>query len=158
MSTAGAVPVSGPPEEITQLTVVSADPRRYQIDAEGRAALVATRCRRCQTAVFGTHRACLACASPQVHRAIAVGRGTVLSYTIIHRASSDWSGHVPYLLAEVETDDHVVVVASVIEEAGLAVPIGARVDLRETRVEHPSGGSLVAIYQWAPGTGHQVRA
>jgi uncharacterized OB-fold protein len=131
--------------------IVSADPRRFEVDTAGHGTLVATRCTGCDTVVFGTHRACLACASVRVERTAVAGRGTVLSYSVIHRPSKDWWGSVPYTVAEVRTDDSVIVVAGVVDvPAEGTVDIGARVELRPVLVEHPDAAAWVAVFQWTP--------
>jgi uncharacterized protein len=134
-----------------QRPVVSADPRRFEVDTAGHSTLVATRCTGCDAVVFGTHRACLACASAHVERMAVAGRGTVLSYSVIHRPSKDWWGSVPYTVAEVCTEEDVVVVAGVVDvPAEVKVDIGTRVELRPVLVEHADAEAWVAVFQWTP--------
>jgi uncharacterized OB-fold protein len=136
-------------------TVVSADPKRFEIDARGNGALVGTACAGCGATVFGTHHACLACASQNIGRVPVTGRGTVLSYSVIHRPSKDWWGSVPYTVAEVQTEDNVVVVAGMVDLNDLEFPggqltVGLPVELRRVLIEHPEHQALVAVFQWAP--------
>jgi uncharacterized OB-fold protein len=136
-------------------TVVSADPKRFEVDAWGNGTLVSTTCADCGTTVFGTHHACLACASQNIGRIPVTGRGAVLSYSVIHRPSKDWWGSVPYTVAEVQTEDDVVVVAGMVvlvdsELPGGQITVGLPVELRRVLVEHPEQDALVAVFQWAP--------
>jgi len=112
--------------------------------------LVATRCEDCGTSVFGTHRACLACASPRVRRISLTSRGTLLSWSVVHRPAKDWWGSVPYVVAEAETDDGVVVVAGMVDLADVQVEAGMRVELRTVLLDHPTADARVAVYQWRP--------
>jgi uncharacterized protein len=130
--------------------VLSADPKRFDADAAGIGALIAIRCDECGTTVFGSHRACLACASVHVHRVPVSGRGTVLSYSTVHRASRDWCRTVPYTVAEVQTDDDVVVIAGMVDIEPGEVAVGLPVELRHVLVEHPAVDAWVAVFQWAP--------
>lgn len=135
--------------------VRSLDTDRLEIAPDGRPALVGTRCDLCATITFAAHRACLACASPRVRRCTLAGRGRVLSYTRIHRASAEWWGTVPYVVAEVRTDDGVVVTAGMVGLGDGSVAVGAPVELACVVVEPsapgagPPAGSM-AVYQWAP--------
>ena len=137
-------------ELLGEQKVVSVDPRRFVVKAEGQGSLIATRCEMCHVVVFGTHGACLACGSAKVHSTSIAQRGRVLSYTTVYRPSKDWWGSVPYVLAEVETDDGVVVVAGMVEISSLQVEAGMRVVLRCVLVEQPSEPIRVGVYQWSP--------
>jgi uncharacterized OB-fold protein len=130
--------------------LVSADPARFEVHGAAGATLIGTSCTRCETTAFGAQRACLACASNDVERVAVDGHGTVLTYSIIHRPAKDWWGSTPYVVAEVETDDHVVVVAAMVDISPEEVVVGARVELRCVLVDGPTPDVSVAVYQWAP--------
>jgi uncharacterized OB-fold protein len=136
-------------------TVVSADPKRFEVDARGNGGLVGTACAGCGATVFGIHHACLACASQNIGRVPVAGRGTVLSYSVIHRPSKDWWGRVPYTVVEVQTEDNVVVVAGMVdlndsEFPGGQLTVGLPVELHRVLIAHPEHHPLVAVFQWAP--------
>lgn len=139
-------------EITTERRIVSTDPQRYAVRRDGSGTLVATHCATCGERVFGSFRACLGCASPEVTVTEAARTGRLLNFTVVHRAPAGWWGGVPYVLGEVETDDGVVVTAGMVDAAN-GVVVGMPVELRDVVVEHPTEEARVGVFQWAPRPG-----
>ncbi len=60
------------------------------------------------------------------------GEGTLVTYTVVHRAAQSWTGRVPYALGEVELPEGIVVTAEVIEPPPGALRRGARAARRSS--------------------------
>ncbi|MEL7158996.1 MAG: OB-fold domain-containing protein, partial [Actinomycetota bacterium] len=72
--------------------------------AEGR--LTLQRCRSCETVIWWPRSLCPQCASFDLDWFTASGRGTVYSYTVVHRSQGrTWNEVTPYVLAYVELDE-----------------------------------------------------
>ena len=78
--------------------------------------LIGSRCQSCGTAQFPARDFCPACRtdSAQMHVLLSQ-RGIVFSYTVVHQSPG---GRTPYLLAYVDLDDHVRVLAQIEELDG----------------------------------------
>jgi uncharacterized OB-fold protein len=86
------------------------------------------RCADCGRFHFYPRPACPWCASTSVAPASASGRGTVYSYSVVHRAPSKaFADQVPYVVAIIETDEGPHLMSRIVGIAPEAVTIGLRV-------------------------------
>lgn len=84
--------------------------------AEGR--LVLPRCDRCATVIWYPRHLCPACGATDVTWFEASGRGTVYSYTVVHRGEGDFAGLPPYTIAYVELEEGPRVLANLLGDTG----------------------------------------
>jgi hypothetical protein len=88
-------------------------------------------CDDCGTRIAYPHVVCPNCLSDRLSRQASVGRGTVYSFTTLHRAGNPAMGsRVPYTIVLVELDEGVRVLADLADDAGEPVPrIGMSVEV-----------------------------
>jgi uncharacterized OB-fold protein len=86
------------------------------------------RCASCGRFHFYTRPACPRCRSTDVAPAPASGRGSVDSYSVVHRAPSKaFADQVPYVVAIVETDEGPHLLSRIVGITPENVRIGLRV-------------------------------
>ena len=86
-------------------------------------------CARCGR-VFAPTRAVCACGSAAIAWKDCSGRGTVFSYTVVHRAPDPaFRGELPYVLAVIELEEGARLMSNVIGCAPAEVRIGAPVQV-----------------------------
>jgi uncharacterized protein len=83
---------------------VSADNREH-FDGLEAGKLLLPRCERCGTVIWYPRHFCPACGALEVTWFEACGRGTVHSFTVIHRGQGDYAEAAPYVLAYVELEE-----------------------------------------------------
>jgi uncharacterized OB-fold protein len=90
--------------------------------------LVMPRCLDCSRYHFYPRTLCPHCGSTRLEWSACGGRGTVYSYTIVHRAPSPaFAADVPYVVAVVEIDEGPRLMTNVVGCAPDAVRIGMKV-------------------------------
>jgi uncharacterized OB-fold protein len=138
-----------------EATRISAMPDRFRVDgAGGEAALLGVRCRACSSTLLGTARFCRRCTSEELEQVELSRRGTLHSYTVVHRAGGTWSGPVPYALAEVLLPEGVLVASRVVDwEDGEELEIGAPYELTSEVVDRDEEGNEIVIYRWRKASG-----
>jgi uncharacterized protein len=95
--------------------------------------LVLPHCPVCAAPFWYPRGFCPRCGSESIEWRKSTGRGRVHSYTIVRRAGGDWAEHTPFVLAYVELDDGVTLVANVIDCPEDAIEIGLPVTARFER-------------------------
>ncbi|MEM9564773.1 MAG: Zn-ribbon domain-containing OB-fold protein [Actinomycetota bacterium] len=93
--------------------------------AEGR--LTLQRCADCGTVVWWPKALCPTCQSFDLGWFDATGRGTVYSYTVVHRAPGSWGRAAPYVLAYVELEEGPRLMTNIVDCDPEAVAIDAAV-------------------------------
>ncbi|MFH1603714.1 MAG: Zn-ribbon domain-containing OB-fold protein [Pseudomonadota bacterium] len=89
------------------------------------------KCADCGKFHFYPRPACPFCHSPRIAPAKASGRGTVYSYSIVHRApSARFADRVPYVVALIETEEGPHLMSHITGVAPESVAIGQRVTVR----------------------------
>ena len=89
------------------------------------------RCEACGKFHFYPRPVCPHCQDPRVVWAAASGRGTVYSYSTVHRAPSPaFKDDVPYVIAIVKTDEGPHLLSRVVDISPEAVKIGMRLRVR----------------------------
>src|SRR5205814_4069294 len=72
---------------------------------------------------------CPACMSDRIAWIESTGRGTVYSYTIVHRAPAQFAEDVPYVVALIDLAEGVRMMSNVVGSPPAAVHIGAPVEV-----------------------------
>jgi uncharacterized OB-fold protein len=92
--------------------------------------LLLQRCGACQKFRFYPRSVCPFCLSDTFEWTESTGRGTVYSFTVIHRAPSRaFQGKVPYVLALIELDEGIRMMSNVVDTDPAEVRIGMRVEV-----------------------------
>ena len=104
--------------------VVNADSAPYWEGArEGR--LLLQRCGDCGALRFFPRYLCTACGSDRVEWAEASGRGTVHSFTIVHRAAfPEFQARTPYVVALIDLEEGPRMMTNIVGDDALEVAIG----------------------------------
>ncbi|SPA34267.1 conserved hypothetical protein [Cupriavidus taiwanensis] len=98
----------------------------WQAAAQGR--LVVQGCRACGHRQFYPRTLCVACGSDQVEWAEVSAFGSIYTFTVNHRAPNAFmKARLPYVVAIVELDEGVRMMANIINAPPEAVAIGKRV-------------------------------
>jgi uncharacterized OB-fold protein len=104
--------------------VVNADSRPYWEGAR-QGKLLLQRCGDCGTLRFFPRYLCTACGSDRTEWAEASGRGTVHSFTIVHRAAfPEFQARTPYVVALVDLEEGPRMMTNIVGDDALAVSIG----------------------------------
>ena len=79
-------------------------------------------------------------------------RGTLVNYTVVHRAAASWTGRVPYALGQVALAEGPVVTAEIVgaDLDGLAVGTPMRLTLEI--VGRDASGRPMMLHKWTPGS------
>ncbi|QKH34159.1 Zn-ribbon domain-containing OB-fold protein [Achromobacter pestifer] len=104
-------------------------------DAAKESRLVIQQCGCCKARQFFPREFCTACLSDSIEWIESAGQGTVYTYTINRRASNAaLSEKVPYVVAMIDLDEGVRMMANIIDSPPEAVRIGSRVRVCFERV------------------------
>lgn len=95
-------------------------------DAAATGVVVHPRCDACAQAFFPPHLVCPACRSSRWSWATSAGRGSVYSFTVVHRAPRP-GFDPPYVLAVVDLDEGLELMTNLVGVEPDAVSIGQRV-------------------------------
>jgi hypothetical protein len=121
-----------------------ADSRPYW-EAAARGELVVQQCSSCATKRLPGRVLCPACWSDESEWVAATGRGTVYTFTMVHRAPSPaFADRVPYIVALIELEEGPRVVGNIVEGEAEHVRVGAPVSVRFERLNDD-----IALPQWA---------
>jgi len=115
----------------------------WDATAEGR--MLLAHCDECGTVIWYPRALCQSCGSLSVSWIEASGRGTVYSFTVVHRTAGPFGGAVPYVLAYVELAEGPRVLTNIVGCDPEAVHIGQRV-----RVAFFDTGEGSALYRFEP--------
>ena len=109
--------------------IVNADSAPYWEGArEGK--LLLQRCEVCQALRFFPRYLCTECGSEKTRWVEASGRGTVHSFTIVHRAAlPEFQAQTPYAIALIDLAEGPRMMTNVVGEDALNVEIGDAVDV-----------------------------
>jgi uncharacterized OB-fold protein len=113
--------------------------------------LMLQRCTGCAAPRFPPRWVCPRCGSQQVEWVAAAGRGTVYSFTIVHRAPLPaFRPSLPYVIALIDLEEGVRMMANIRGEDALEVAIGDAVEvLFEARAE---GGAVPQFRRSRPAS------
>ena len=110
------------------LPVPDGDTKLYW-DAAKEHRLSIQRCADCQRSVFYPRSICPHCGSDRLHWIDSSGRGTVYSYTVVHRAPGGFTDAVPYVVALIDLEEGVRLMSNVVDCAPGDVQIGEHVEV-----------------------------
>jgi uncharacterized OB-fold protein len=89
------------------------------------------RCEACHAHQFPPRLICAHCGSREVAWVTTSGRGTIYSYTVVHRAPTPaFAADVPYVVALVDLDEGPRLMTNVVELEPAEVSVGLRVQAR----------------------------
>jgi uncharacterized OB-fold protein len=114
----------------------------WKATAEGR--LLATRCGDCDAVIWYPRPQCPFCHGTNTRWVQLSGRGTVYSYSVVHRAAGEWKGVTPYVLAYVELAEGPRVMTNVVDCDVAQVGIG---DAVEVVFEDTGNGSALPRFR-----------
>ncbi|MBX5458088.1 MAG: Zn-ribbon domain-containing OB-fold protein [Thermogemmatispora sp.] len=86
-------------------------------------------CTACQRHIFYPRSLCPHCHSDRLAWVSASGRGTIYSYTIVHRAFGPFAAEAPFIIAIVELEEGVRLMTRLIDAPRERVRIGAAVQV-----------------------------
>ena len=97
-------------------------------DATSRNELRIQRCRDCERWVFYPRELCPGCFGAALSWEVVEGTGEIHTYSVVHRAAvPEYEQDAPYVLAIVELDEGVRLMANILDCEGDDVSIGERV-------------------------------
>jgi uncharacterized protein len=108
--------------------------------------LLLTRCTACASVVWYPRFFCPVCGATTETFA-ASGRGSIYSYTVVHRGDGPYAQSAPYVLAYVELEEGPRVLTNIVEADGGQVRVGDRVSV----VFHPANSDS-ALVRFRPAT------
>ena len=109
------------------LPIPDGDTKPYW-DAAKEHRLVVQRCQDCAAAIFYPRAVCPHCMSDRIDWIDATGRGTIYSYTVVHRAPPGFADSAPYVVALIDLEEGVRMMTNVVD-APAAVRVGAAVEV-----------------------------
>ncbi|MFC7516739.1 Zn-ribbon domain-containing OB-fold protein [Herbaspirillum sp. GCM10030257] len=99
-------------------------------DAAKENRLIVQECTHCKTRQFYPREFCISCLSEDVKWIECSGKGTVYTYTINRRAANAaMNDLVPYVVAAIDLDEGVRMMANIVDSPIEAVKIGSRVQV-----------------------------
>jgi hypothetical protein len=110
-----------------------------------RGVLLIQRCRACGHWRWTPKLACPQCWSEDTEWAEASGRGTIYSYTVVHRPVDPAQFTAPYVLAVVELDEGPKLLTNIVDCELDALRVDLRVAVRFERIDHE-----FVVYPFAP--------
>jgi uncharacterized OB-fold protein len=97
-------------------------------EAAKRHELTLQKCDRCGTVRYYPRPRCPECQSPDTTWTVMSGRGSVYSFTIVHRPLARWfKDHMPVVVAIIDLDEGVRMMSNVVECEPDDVHVGMRV-------------------------------
>lgn len=115
-------------------------------DAAGAGRVLIQRCDDCGHAQHYPRVLCTTCWSEALRWEEVSGRGTVWTFTVVHRSVHPaWTMEVPYVLAVVELDEGPRLMTNVLID-----PSNVRVGLRVRAVAHQAPGDPVPLLRFTP--------
>ncbi len=100
-------------------------------DAAKENRLLIQQCASCGKHQFYPREFCVSCLSEDIKWVPSKGKGRVYTYTVNHRpANAALSERVPYVVAAVDLDEGVRMIANIVDKPVDQVKIGSRVEVR----------------------------
>ena len=111
-------------------------------------ALIASRCPRCGAHFFPRRAICLACGHQGLEEALLSARGRIYTFTIARQTPPGSLIQAPYVVAQVELPERVVV-ATVLSDCDVdSVRIGMDVEMVLEKVKEDGEGNDVVAYKF----------
>jgi uncharacterized OB-fold protein len=115
----------------------------WNATAENR--LLLPSCDECGVIIWYPRGFCPACGSVAISQSAATGRGSIYSFTVVHRTAGDYRDAVPYVVAYVELEEGPRVLTNIVGCQPETVYIGQPV-----RLVFESTGEGSALYRFEP--------
>jgi uncharacterized OB-fold protein len=97
-------------------------------DAARKSRLLIQQCTQCRRYQFYPRQHCVECLAPEPEWVPAAGRGTLHSYTTVHRTPNpEFAGLTPYIFALVDLDEGVRITTNVVDVGDRPLRCGDRV-------------------------------
>lgn len=147
----------------------SLEPKVFRVAGESdKDVLLGSRCRQCRRVFFPGQEWCAACCVPSCEAIELSRQGTLKSYAVVHRKTAYSLVTPPYILAEIELPEGVLVYAtlnltstagadgykfhtSVSDDALSQVSIGQPVTLKAVTVRKDESGEEIVAYNFCTG-------
>lgn len=95
-----------------------------------RGELLFQHCGQCRSVVFYPRSHCPECLAADLKWSKSSGRGTVYTYTVVHRGTKGFEGKVPYVVALVELEEGFRLMSNIIdlppEKVRVGMPVAAK--------------------------------
>ena len=98
-------------------------------DAVAAGRLDVQRCQSCRRHVFYPRSLCPHCGGVDLKWVTVSGRGTVYSFTVVHRAPAEFQAEAPYVVALVELEEGVRMLTRLIDVEPAAVHVAMPVEV-----------------------------
>jgi uncharacterized OB-fold protein len=99
--------------------------------------LVIQECESCGSRQFYPRGFCIACLSAKLQWIDSSGKGSIYTFTVKHRAANSFmKEQLPYVVAIVELDEGVRMLANIVESTMGDIAIGRRVGVPQRRHNH----------------------
>ncbi|MBV7483561.1 Zn-ribbon domain-containing OB-fold protein [Bordetella sp. BOR01] len=99
-------------------------------DAAAARQLVIQECRACGARQFYPRGFCIGCLSNDLHWLPCSGKGTIYTFTVNHRAANAaLKEHLPYVVAAIDLDEGIRMIANILDSPPEAIQMGARVQV-----------------------------
>src|SRR3990170_3384513 len=99
---------------------------------------------------LGLRRHCPNCTSSRVSPLECSTRGTLVNYTLVHRAAASWTGRVPYALGQVALAEGPIVTAEIIGVDFDRLAVGTSMRLTLEITGHDASGHPMLLHKWTP--------
>ena len=99
----------------------------------------------CQTVIWYPRAMCPVCGSLETSWFEASGKGTIYTYTIVHRGQGPWKDVAPYVTAYVELEEGPRVMTNIVGVEPQSVEVGMAVE-----VTFDDTGQGSALYRFTP--------
>ncbi|HVM08289.1 MAG TPA: Zn-ribbon domain-containing OB-fold protein [Acidimicrobiales bacterium] len=117
----------------------------WKAAADGRFLLKRCDADGCGTVIWYPRSLCPECGSFDTSWFEASGKGTIYTYTIVHKGQGPWAEHVPYVTAYVELEEGPRVMTNIVGVDPADVAVGMAVE-----VVFQDAGDGAAIYRFRP--------
>ena len=105
-------------------------------DSCAKGQLVYQSCQKCGRAQFPPRGLCATCGSDRIVWKKSAGRGTIHSFTVVHRPPTEaFKADVPYVIALVDLDEQFRMMMNVRETDPHSVAIGQRIEVTFEKVD-----------------------
>jgi uncharacterized OB-fold protein len=125
-------------------------PGLFEVDGEGRARLLGSRCALCGESAFPRRQVCPRCKRRTMEPTLLSERGRLFSFTVCHSAPAGW--RAPYLQAYVELPEGLRVfglISDAVEPRSDALEVGMQMEVVVERVGDESADAPVT-YKFRP--------
>ena len=143
--------------EVRAAAAVPVNARLVRLDDAGRPALVGRRCPDCGQRFFPGRAICARCYRIGLDEVTLSGRGKVWSYTVAHQAPAGAIVQPPYVIAQVELPERVLVASLITECRPEDVRVGMAVEIVPVKVGQGDAGQDIVAFAFRPAQAPETR-